>query len=91
MANGVVRDLTSRFLDTSVEQTASEGRVPEIPALTVLDSASLPDMPVQPAWGKMLAMGFAGGLGLGFVLILLRRLARRVKLPPNDPPVPTES
>ena len=41
VANGVVQDLTSRFLDTSVEQTASEGRVPEIPTLTVLDSASL--------------------------------------------------
>lgn len=91
VANGVVRDLTSRLLDTNAGQVGQDAGEGLEPAFKVLDSASLPDTPIQPAWGGILAAGFVGGLGLGLVLILVRRLTRGAKLPQNGPPVPTEN
>lgn len=80
VANSVVQDLTSRFLDTSVEQSEQamgEGRESGISTQRVFNSASLPDTAILPAWGKMLTTGFLGGLGLGFVVILFRRPTSR--------------
>ena len=76
-AQQVVTALTNQIVSANAEQGGQD--------LVVLEQPTLPDAPIQPAWLRIFAAGLGGGILLGALAILLRRLLRR----PSDGPSST--
>jgi tyrosine-protein kinase Etk/Wzc len=76
VAEGIYTMLQQRYEGARLAEASS------IPDVRILDPAVVPVRPLKSLARRLIAMGFAGGLGLGLVgAVLLDRMDRKVRYP----------